>query len=112
MAGSGARAVRIRPRGRTARHACARRWREHEPTRQISLPLGPTAGLVPPRTEVVVDFLGEGGATAEGVAMLRRAGDYHVVGYGENIDVPTIDVISPRSTSSATWWVPRTTSAT
>ena len=30
----------------------------------------------------------------EGVAMLRRAGDYHVVGYGENIDVPTIDIIS------------------
>ena len=26
--------------------------------------------------------------------MLRRAGDYHVVGYGENIDVPTIDIIS------------------
>jgi NAD+-dependent secondary alcohol dehydrogenase Adh1 len=44
--------------------------------------------------EVVVDFVGEGGATAEGIAMLRQAGDYHVVGYGENIDVPTIDVIS------------------
>ncbi|QRP50036.1 NAD(P)-dependent alcohol dehydrogenase [Amycolatopsis sp. FDAARGOS 1241] len=44
--------------------------------------------------EVVVDFVGEGGATADGVAMLRRAGDYHVVGYGENINVPTIDVIS------------------
>ena len=26
--------------------------------------------------------------------MLRRAGSYYVVGYGENIDVPTIDVIS------------------
>ena len=26
--------------------------------------------------------------------MLRQAGDYHVVGYGENIDVPTIDIIS------------------
>ncbi|HEY5855638.1 MAG TPA: NAD(P)-dependent alcohol dehydrogenase [Aldersonia sp.] len=44
--------------------------------------------------EVVVDFVGEGGATGEGVRMLRRAGDYHVVGYGENIDVPTIDIIS------------------
>jgi NAD+-dependent secondary alcohol dehydrogenase Adh1 len=44
--------------------------------------------------EVVVDFVGEGGSTAEGVRMLRRAGDYHVVGYGENIDVPTIDIIS------------------
>lgn len=26
--------------------------------------------------------------------MLRRAGNYYVVGYGENIDIPTIDVIS------------------
>jgi NAD+-dependent secondary alcohol dehydrogenase Adh1 len=44
--------------------------------------------------EAVVDFVGEGGATAEGVAMLRRAGNYYVVGYGENLDVPTIDIIS------------------
>ena len=43
---------------------------------------------------MVIDFVGEGGATAEGVAMLRRAGDYYVVGYGENIDVPTIDIVS------------------
>ncbi|GAA1615109.1 NAD(P)-dependent alcohol dehydrogenase [Actinoplanes couchii] len=44
--------------------------------------------------EVVIDFVGEGGSTAEGLRMTRRAGDYHVVGYGENIDVPTIDLIS------------------
>lgn len=44
--------------------------------------------------EVLVDFVGEGGATREGMAMLRQAGDYHVVGYGENIDVPTIDLVS------------------
>ncbi|MEU6539017.1 NAD(P)-dependent alcohol dehydrogenase [Streptomyces sp. NPDC047000] len=44
--------------------------------------------------EVVIDFVGEGGATRDGLRMLRRAGDYHVVGYGENIDVPTIDIIS------------------
>ncbi|MDM7488432.1 NAD(P)-dependent alcohol dehydrogenase [Rhodococcus sp. GXMU-t2271] len=44
--------------------------------------------------EAVVDFVGEGGATKDGVAMLRRAGNYYVVGYGENIDVPTIDVVS------------------
>ncbi|XRQ16696.1 NAD(P)-dependent alcohol dehydrogenase [Actinomadura welshii] len=44
--------------------------------------------------EVVIDFVGEGGTTAEGLRMLREAGDYHVVGYGENIDVPTIDIIS------------------
>ncbi|MFL6084345.1 MAG: NAD(P)-dependent alcohol dehydrogenase [Mycobacterium sp.] len=44
--------------------------------------------------EAVIDFVGEGGSTGEGVRMLHRAGDYHVVGYGENIDVPTIDIIS------------------
>jgi NAD+-dependent secondary alcohol dehydrogenase Adh1 len=44
--------------------------------------------------EVVVDFVGEGGATKEGVQMLRTAGDYHVIGYGENINVPTIDIVS------------------
>ncbi|MBA2953189.1 alcohol dehydrogenase catalytic domain-containing protein [Nocardioides sp. MAH-18] len=44
--------------------------------------------------EVVIDFVGEGGSTSAGLAMMRRAGDYHVVGYGENIDVPTIDLIS------------------
>ncbi|KAA0938743.1 NAD(P)-dependent alcohol dehydrogenase [Streptomyces apricus] len=44
--------------------------------------------------EAVIDFVGEGGATRDGVRMLRRAGDYHVVGYGENIDVPTIDIVS------------------
>ena len=44
--------------------------------------------------EAVLDFVGEGGATAEGVAMLRRAGNYYVVGYGEDLVVPTIDVIS------------------
>ncbi|GAB3270333.1 NAD(P)-dependent alcohol dehydrogenase [Sinomonas notoginsengisoli] len=44
--------------------------------------------------EALIDFVGEGGATSEGVRMLRQAGDYYVVGYGENIDVPTIDIIS------------------
>ncbi|MBM9465932.1 NAD(P)-dependent alcohol dehydrogenase [Nakamurella leprariae] len=42
----------------------------------------------------VLDFVGEGGATADGVAMLRNAGTFYVIGYGENIDIPTIDVIS------------------
>lgn len=44
--------------------------------------------------EVVLDFVGEGGSTAEGLAMTRQAGDYHVVGYGEDVVVPTIDLIS------------------
>jgi NAD+-dependent secondary alcohol dehydrogenase Adh1 len=58
---------------------------------QVAEVLGLTDGR---GAETVVDFVGEGGATRDGVGMLRRAGDYHVVGYGENIDVPTIDVIS------------------
>ncbi|GGF95012.1 alcohol dehydrogenase [Rhodococcoides trifolii] len=44
--------------------------------------------------EVVLDFVGENGSTAQGLAMTRRAGDYHVIGYGENVDVPTIDLVS------------------
>ena len=44
--------------------------------------------------EAVIDFVAEGGSTATGVKMLRRAGNYYVVGYGENINVPTIDIIS------------------
>lgn len=44
--------------------------------------------------EAVVDFVAEGGSTAQGARMLRQAGSYYVVGYGENLDVPTIDIIS------------------
>lgn len=44
--------------------------------------------------EAVIDFVGEGGAIADGVAMLRRAGTYYVVGYGGVLSVPTIDLIS------------------
>jgi NAD+-dependent secondary alcohol dehydrogenase Adh1 len=44
--------------------------------------------------EVVIDFVGERGAENDGVAMLRRAGSYFVIGYGGAINVPTIDIIS------------------
>jgi NAD+-dependent secondary alcohol dehydrogenase Adh1 len=44
--------------------------------------------------EAVIDFVGERGAIEDGVAMLRQAGSYFVIGYGENINVPTIDIIS------------------
>jgi NAD+-dependent secondary alcohol dehydrogenase Adh1 len=43
--------------------------------------------------EVVIDFVGEGGAEQDGVAMLRRAGSYFVIGYGGAIDVPTMQII-------------------
>jgi len=44
--------------------------------------------------EVVIDFVGEKGAIEDGVAMLRRAGTYYVIGYGEILSIPTIDIIS------------------
>ncbi|EMF16660.1 alcohol dehydrogenase GroES domain protein [Sphaerulina musiva SO2202] len=44
--------------------------------------------------EAVLDFVCEGGSMVSGVKMLRRAGNYYVVGYGENINIPTIDIIS------------------
>lgn len=59
--------------------------------KQVEEVMDLTGGL---GAEVVLDFVGEGGSTAEGLAMTRQAGDYHVVGYGENVDVPTIDLIS------------------
>lgn len=43
---------------------------------------------------VVLDFVGEQGAEADGLAMTRRAGSYYVIGYGGRVDVPTIDLIS------------------
>jgi NAD+-dependent secondary alcohol dehydrogenase Adh1 len=51
--------------------------------------------------EAVIDFVAEGGSTSTGVKMLRRAGNYYVVGYGENINIPTIDIISTEIVSSS-----------
>jgi len=44
--------------------------------------------------EVILDFVGEGGAIESGIAMLRRAGSYFVIGYGGTLNVPAIDIIS------------------
>jgi NAD+-dependent secondary alcohol dehydrogenase Adh1 len=44
--------------------------------------------------EAIIDFVGEKGAIEDGIAMVRDGGFYYVIGYGENIDIPTIDVIS------------------
>ncbi len=44
--------------------------------------------------EAIIDFVGEKGAIQDGIAMVRDGGFYYVIGYGENIDIPTIDVIS------------------
>src|SRR5450755_1307519 len=44
--------------------------------------------------EAIIDFVGEKGAIEDGINMVRDGGFYYVIGYGENINVPTIDVIS------------------
>jgi NAD+-dependent secondary alcohol dehydrogenase Adh1 len=44
--------------------------------------------------ETVIDFVGEGGAIEDGMAMLRRAGTYYVIGYGGMVNVSAIDMIS------------------
>jgi NAD+-dependent secondary alcohol dehydrogenase Adh1 len=43
--------------------------------------------------EAVIDFVGEGGAIEDGVAMLRRAGSYYVIGYGGKLNVPMVNII-------------------
>jgi NAD+-dependent secondary alcohol dehydrogenase Adh1 len=44
--------------------------------------------------EVVIDFVAEKGTTSEGIGMTGDGGSYFVVGYGENVDVPAIELIS------------------
>ncbi|MGH3330673.1 MAG: NAD(P)-dependent alcohol dehydrogenase [Nocardioidaceae bacterium] len=44
--------------------------------------------------EVVLDFVGEQGAERDSWAMTRRAGSDFVIGYGGEVDIPAIDVIS------------------
>ncbi|HXS44471.1 MAG TPA: NAD(P)-dependent alcohol dehydrogenase [Solirubrobacteraceae bacterium] len=44
--------------------------------------------------EAIIDFVGEKGAIEDGIAMVQDGGFYYVIGYGENVNVPTIDIIS------------------
>ena len=45
--------------------------------------------------EAIIDFVGEKGAIEDGDRdAAQDGGFYYVIGYGENIDIPTIDVIS------------------
>jgi NAD+-dependent secondary alcohol dehydrogenase Adh1 len=48
--------------------------------------------------EAVIDFVGEGAAVAQGIAMTRNGGYYYIVGYGGKIDLPTIDMITSEKT--------------
>jgi len=44
--------------------------------------------------QAVIDFVGENGAVEDGIAMIEDGGFYYVIGYGQNVDIPTIDIIS------------------
>jgi NAD+-dependent secondary alcohol dehydrogenase Adh1 len=44
--------------------------------------------------DVVLDFVAEQGAEADGFAMTGRAGSYFVIGYGGTVHIPTLDIIS------------------
>jgi NAD+-dependent secondary alcohol dehydrogenase Adh1 len=44
--------------------------------------------------EVVLDFVAEQGAENDGFAMTREAGSYYVIGYGGELHIPTLDIIS------------------
>jgi NAD+-dependent secondary alcohol dehydrogenase Adh1 len=44
--------------------------------------------------EVVLDFVAEQGAEHDGFDMTGRAGSYFVIGYGGQIQIPTLDIIS------------------
>ncbi|MFF0269820.1 NAD(P)-dependent alcohol dehydrogenase [Kribbella sp. NPDC004536] len=43
---------------------------------------------------VVLDFVAEQGAEQDGFAMTGRAGSYFVIGYGGQVRIPTLDIIS------------------
>jgi NAD+-dependent secondary alcohol dehydrogenase Adh1 len=58
--------------------------------RQVQRVLELTGGA---GAHVVLDFVGEQGAEADGLAMTRRAGSYFVIGYGGRIEIPTMDLI-------------------
>jgi NAD+-dependent secondary alcohol dehydrogenase Adh1 len=44
--------------------------------------------------DVVLDFVAEQGAENDGWAMTRPAGSYYVIGYGGELHIPTLDIIS------------------
>lgn len=57
---------------------------------EVEAVLAATAGK---GAEAVIDFVGEKGTTAKGLAMTRSMGSYYIVGYGEDIRIPAVDMI-------------------
>ncbi|GHF32947.1 NAD+-dependent secondary alcohol dehydrogenase Adh1 [Amycolatopsis bartoniae] len=62
---------------------------------QVEAVLDLTAGH---GAEVVLDFVAEQGAQQDAFAMTRRGGSHFVIGYGGNLDIPAIDLISTERT--------------
>jgi len=58
---------------------------------QVAAVLELTGGL---GCEAVLDFVGEGGAIGDALAMLRRAGSYYAIGYGGTLSIRAIDIIA------------------
>ncbi|MGH7879954.1 MAG: zinc-binding dehydrogenase, partial [Candidatus Binataceae bacterium] len=48
--------------------------------------------------EAVLDFVGEGTAVANGLAMTRNAGCYYIVGYGGKVEIATMEMIVTEKT--------------
>jgi NAD+-dependent secondary alcohol dehydrogenase Adh1 len=44
--------------------------------------------------EAILDFVGEKGAVEDGIAMIQNGGFYYVIGYGQDLVIPTIEIIS------------------
>jgi NAD+-dependent secondary alcohol dehydrogenase Adh1 len=74
--------------------ALARGWGADEVVqvgeRHVDTVLEMTDGL---GCDAIIDFVGEKGAVEDGIAMLRDGCDYHVIGYGQDLVIPTIDII-------------------
>lgn len=58
---------------------------------QVSEVLDATGGA---GADVVLDFVAEQGAENDGFKMTARAGSYYVIGYGGQVEIPTLDIIS------------------
>ena len=59
-----------------------------------ALVLAPSTGIAFLTAWIAVSPASASAAIEDGIAMVQDGGFYYVIGYGENIDIPTIDVIS------------------
>ncbi|WP_406053699.1 NAD(P)-dependent alcohol dehydrogenase [Kribbella sp. NBC_00889] len=59
--------------------------------KQVEAVLDLTGGV---GANVVLDFVAEQGAEQDGFAMTAPAGSYFVIGYGGQVQIPTLDIIS------------------